>query len=285
MLGQHLLGLYEKALPEEMALPDKFRSAKKLGFDYLEISVDESDEKISRLYLTADRQQALGEELRSTGLGMQSLCLSAHRRFPFGSADSGKRKMALEIMEKAILFSKRLGISVIQLAGYDVYYEPSTSNSIRLFTDGMREACRMASTHQVMLAMETMDTPFMCSVKKCLRLKQQLPCPWLSLYPDMGNLSAWKENDVFEELSLGLSSTVAVHVKETLREGSGPTRFKGIPFGSGCVDFPAVFAHMEALGYLGPYTLEMWHRGCNAEENVKKALAFISHCFPSQTSQ
>ena len=144
MLGQHLLGLYEKALPEEMALPDKFRSAKKLGFDYLEISVDESDEKISRLYLTAGRQQALGEELRSTGLGMQSLCLSAHRRFPFGSADSGKRKMALEIMEKAILFSKRLGISVIQLAGYDVYYEPSTSDSMRLFTDGMREACRMA---------------------------------------------------------------------------------------------------------------------------------------------
>lgn len=285
MLGSHLFGLYEKALPDSISLSKKFRQAKALGFEYMEISVDESDDRLNRLYLPEKEQLALGQELRAAGLGLQSLCLSAHRRFPFGSADVGKRRMALDIMEKAIVFSKSLGISVIQLAGYDVYYEPPREDSPRLFLEGLRAACRMASAHQVMLALETMDSPFLCSVRKYKEIKALLPSPWLALYPDIGNLSAWEENDVLHELSLGIDDTVAVHLKETRRPGQGPACFRGVPFGSGCVDFPAAFAHMEALGYAGPYTLEMWHREEDAQAEIKKAVAFVSQCFQAADSE
>ena len=36
----NLLGLYEKALPKEMDWFTKLRTAKELGFDFLEISID-----------------------------------------------------------------------------------------------------------------------------------------------------------------------------------------------------------------------------------------------------
>ena len=35
MLGKHLLGLYEKALPDDMSLPEKFGSAADMVFGYL----------------------------------------------------------------------------------------------------------------------------------------------------------------------------------------------------------------------------------------------------------
>ena len=67
-------------------------------------------------------------------------------------------------MERAIRFAHRLGIRVIQLAGYDVYYEPSTPESLAAFLQGLRDACAMAARYQVMLAMEIMDTKLMSSI-------------------------------------------------------------------------------------------------------------------------
>ena len=78
--------------------------------------------------------------------------------------------------------------------------------------------------------------------------------------PDLGNLSAWPENDAEAELSAGAGSIVAVHLKDTLRvsEGFGG-KFRGVPFGSGCVDFVKLFSRLESQGYNGPYLMEMWH--------------------------
>ncbi len=39
MLGKHLLGLYEKALPPEMDWEERLQAAKDLGYDYVEISI------------------------------------------------------------------------------------------------------------------------------------------------------------------------------------------------------------------------------------------------------
>ena len=49
MLGKHLLGLYEKALPASMDWMERLSAAKELGYDYVEISIDETDERLARL--------------------------------------------------------------------------------------------------------------------------------------------------------------------------------------------------------------------------------------------
>ena len=36
------IGIYEKALPYSIDWPQRFEIAKKIGFDYVEISIDES---------------------------------------------------------------------------------------------------------------------------------------------------------------------------------------------------------------------------------------------------
>ena len=83
-LQRHRVGLYEKALPNEFSWEEKLKTTKDLGFDFLEISVDESDERRSRLDWNDDEVYDLRRLCEKYDVPLQSMCLSAHRKFPFG---------------------------------------------------------------------------------------------------------------------------------------------------------------------------------------------------------
>ena len=249
MLSKQIpLGIYEKALPVGECWLERLQLAKTLGFDFVEMSVDETDERLSR----RDQRLALVNAIVETGVRVPSMCLSAHRRFPLGSEDDAVRAQGLEIMRKAIQFAQDVGIRVIQLAGYDVYYQEANNETRRRFRDGLKESVEMASRAQVTLAMEIMDYPLMNSISKALGYAHYLNNPWFQLYPDIGNLSAW-DNDVQMELQAGIGHIVAVHVKDTK-----PGVFKNVPFGEGVVDFERCFETLKQSGYCGPYLIEMW---------------------------
>ena len=71
--------------------------------------------------------------IEKTGVPIKSICLSGHRKYPLGSHDPKIRERGMKIMEKAICLAARLGVRVIQLAGYDVYYEQRRFSNNRLF--------------------------------------------------------------------------------------------------------------------------------------------------------
>ncbi len=252
------LGIYEKALPVDTGWDAKLAIADRLGFQFVEISVDETDERLSRLDWNMAKRLTFSRTVLESSLTIPTMCLSGHRRFPLGSHDPEIRKKGLKIMEKAILFAVDTGIRTIQLAGYDVYYEKSDHETRSWYLENMEKSLAMAAREQVMLAVEIMDHPFMNSILKFINLKQHLSSPWLTVYPDIGNLSAWN-NDVPEELALGFNQCVALHLKDTVAVTDGhPGTFKEVPFGTGCVDFPGVFLKLKELGYAGPFLIEMW---------------------------
>lgn len=276
MIYGHLLGLYEKALPKEWTWKKRLRTLKELGFDYMEISIDETDDRINRLYWNKSQRMELLLVCKELDIPIQSMCLSVHRRFPFGSTDKIIKDKAYELMECAIDFAKDLGIRVIQLAGYDVYYEPSTPTSIKAFMEGMKWSAKLAEKQQVMLAMEIMDTPFMNSITKHLVYEQQIKSPWYKVYPDLGNLTAWG-NDVEKELEKGIDSIVAVHIKDAKAVTKNfQGQFKCVDFGTGNVDFIKCFTKLEQLNYRGPYMIEMWSNP-NRDDvyAVQEAMRFV----------
>ncbi|AJR01110.1 L-ribulose-5-phosphate 3-epimerase UlaE (L-ascorbate utilization protein E) [Enterobacteriaceae bacterium bta3-1] len=246
------LGIYEKALPAGEDWLPRLQLAAELGFDFVEMSLDESDVRLARLDWSREQRLALVNAVAQTGVRIPSMCLSAHRRFPLGSEDDAVRDQGLEIMRKAICLAQDVGIRVIQLAGYDVYYQTANNATRERFRDGLKQSVEMASRAQVTLAMEIMDYPLMNSISKALGYAHYLNNPWFQLYPDIGNLSAW-DNDVQMELQAGSGHIVAVHVKDTQ-----PGKFKNVPFGTGVVEFERCFATLKESGYCGPYLIEMW---------------------------
>lgn len=107
-LQRHRVGLYEKALPNDFNWEEKLSATKELGFDFLEISVDESDERRRRLDWDDDTIYTLRRLCEQYQIPLQSMCLSAHRKFPFGSADPAIREQAVLHMEKAVTLAYKL---------------------------------------------------------------------------------------------------------------------------------------------------------------------------------
>ncbi|MFQ0827913.1 L-ribulose-5-phosphate 3-epimerase [Serratia fonticola] len=257
-MRQHPLGIYEKALPKHLSWPERLALAKACGFDFVEMSVDESDERLARLSWSKEQRLSLVSAMLETGISIPSMCLSGHRRFPFGSHDEATRQRAYLIMEQAIQLAKDVGIRTIQLAGYDVYYEPQDEGTLARFAEGMQWAVERAAAAQVMLAVEIMDTEFMSSISKWKSWDALLASPWFTVYPDVGNLSAWG-NDVAEELHLGIDRIAAIHLKDTFPvTETSPGQFRDVPFGEGCVDFVALFRTLKQLNYRGAFLIEMW---------------------------
>lgn len=193
-----------------------------------------------------------------TGITVPSMCLSGHRRYPFGSHDPAIREEAHRLMEKAIQLAVDCGIRTIQLAGYDVYYEEQDEGTIARFTEGMQWATRLAASNGVMLAVEIMDTAFMNSISRWKAWDELIASPWFTVYPDVGNLSAWG-NDVPAELALGIDRIAAIHLKDTYPvTATSKGQFRDVPFGDGCMDFVQVFQTLARLNYRGAFLIEMW---------------------------
>ena len=271
------LGIYEKALPKYLSWLERLQLARQLGFSFVEMSIDETDERLQRLEWSKEERKHVIDAIHETGIKILSICLSGHRRFPFGSEDEATRNQALNIMEKAVTLASDLGVRTIQLAGYDVYYEEKNLSSRTYFIENLKKAVAMAAAKEVVLSIEIMDDPFINSISKFLRIKEQIPSPYLQVYPDLGNLSAWPENDVGYELERGISQISAIHLKDTLAvtaECDG--KFKDVPFGKGCVDFAGCLNTLKRLEYHGPFLIEMWSEASeDPEAEILKAKNFL----------
>ena len=270
------IGIYEKALPRHFTWAQRLDAARDAGFDFVEMSVDETDERLARLDMPREERLELVKTIMDSGLRIPSLCLSGHRRFPFGSRDPALREKARELMRKGVDLALDLGIRTIQLAGYDVYYEPNDKETEQRFLEGMDWAATLAAGRQVMLAMEIMDTEFMNSISKWKWWDAQIRSPWFTVYPDVGNLTGWN-NDVPKELEIGFADIAAIHLKETRRvRGDFPGQFRDMRFGEGEVAFDEVFRTLSRLGYRGAFVLEMWTEKADEPlEEIKQALAWI----------
>lgn len=100
-----------KSAPRRECWLERLQLAKTLGFDFVEMSVDETDERLSRLDWSREQRLALVNAIVETGVRVPSMCLSAHRRFPLGSEDDAVRAQGLEIMRKAIQFAQTLAFA------------------------------------------------------------------------------------------------------------------------------------------------------------------------------
>ncbi len=257
-MKKYAIGLYEKAMPPTLTWREKLAFAKEVGYDFVEISIDEKDEKLARLDWTKEERLELVKTMVEVGLPIRSMCLSGHRKYPLGSADPAVRARGMEIMEKAIQLADDLGIRIIQLAGYDVYYEESTAETKALFLENLKKAAEMAAVKGILMGFETMETDFMNTVWKSMYYVDAVGSPYLGVYPDSGNLTnaaLTSGGSVLGDLYAGRGHIVALHLKETV-----PGVFREVPFLTGHVDFPAVIERAWSLG-IRRYVTEMWYVG------------------------
>ncbi len=252
------LGLYEKAMPGTLTWEEKLIAAKAAGFDYVEISVDETDAKLHRIEADDPTLSEVKAAIDKTGLPVLSMCLSAHRKYPLGSHDPKVRERSLDIMEKACVFASKLGLRIIQLAGYDVYYEERDASTVAEFSKNLKTCVQIASKYGIILAFETMETLFMDTASKAMTYVIENDSPYLQIYPDLGNLtnaSRISKISVEDDLRAAKGHIVAAHLKEIV-EG----KYREIPYGTGDTHYETGIRELKKQG-VALFTGEFWYVG------------------------
>ena len=252
-MTEKYLSVYEKSMPDSLTLEEKASVARAAGFDGMEISVDESDGKLKRVLDGETRENVL-RQIRAMCLPVKTMCLSGLRRFPFGSRDPETRETGARIIRRAVDFSLESGIRIIQIPGYDVWYEKRDEETGKLFLSGLSDAVYYAARAGVTIAVETMEDEFMNTVSKVMECVRLISSPYLQVYPDTGNVRNGTE-DYIGDLRSGSGHIAALHLKET-KEGV----FRNLELGQGRVDFAGCIREALSQG-VRIFNCEIWYDG------------------------
>ncbi len=90
-----------------------------------------------------------------------------------GVARSKNTPKGLGDAKKAVILAEKLGIRNIQMAGYDVFYEEKTALTREYFIEDLHKCVQFAAAHQVTLAIETMDDPFINTLADVAQIKNR----------------------------------------------------------------------------------------------------------------
>lgn len=257
-MRDYQIGLYEKAMPDGLSWKEKLLAAKESGYDYVELSIDATEEKIQRIDMPKQERLRLVALMYETGMPIRSMCVSALTKYSLGNDKPEYVSRGMEILEKAIGLAEDLGIRTIMIPGYDVYYEPSTIETKRRYLENLKKAARIAEKAGVLLGLETMENEFMNTVGKALKYVMLCDSEYLKIYPDIGNTTNAamdSQSDVLEDLELGKGNIVSVHLKETL-----PGKYREIPYGTGHVNFEETIKKIWKLN-VRRYVTEFWYKG------------------------
>ena len=276
-MKKYEIGLYEKAMRNTLTWKEKLQCAKECGYDYLEISIDATEEKINRIYMDTEEKREIMEAIFDTGIPIGSMSVSALTKYALGDPDQAVRDRGMEIAEKSIQLSSALGVRTVMIPGYDIYYGESTIETKRYFLENIRKIAEIAEREGILVGFETMENNFMNTTGKAVQYVNMVDSAYLKIYPDAGNITnaaVANRHDVCEDLSLGKGKLIALHLKETK-----PDVYREFPFLTGHVEFERIINTAWKLG-VRRYVTELWDVGqpqwkediCFANRSMKRLL-------------
>ena len=269
-MKNYKIGLYEKAIRNSLSWHEKLKCAKECGYDYLEISIDATEEKIQRVFMDRDEKRKITEAMSEAGILIGSMSVSALTKYALGDPDEKIREKAMLIAEKSIELASDLGIRTVMIPGYDIYFGESTAETKKYFLENVRKIAEIAEREGVPVGFETMENNFMNTTGKAVQYVDMVNSPYLKIYPDAGNITnAAVENkhDVCEDLMQGKGRLIALHLKETK-----PGVFREVPFLTGHVPFEKIIRTAWELG-VRRYVTELWDVG---KETWKEDICFAN---------
>lgn len=245
--------------------------AKKAGFNFVELSIDESDERLARLEWSEQQWDDLLGLCHKHQIYFRSMCLSAHRRYPLGSSDPGIQAHGLKIFDQALKICQKMQIKIIQLAGYDVYYEPSTEQTKADFAKNLAIIAQKAMDQQIVLGIETMDTPFLGTAERIRSYIESINIAALRIYPDLGNLFQWSPDPIFD-VTNNVNYFVQVHIKATK-----PNTFRDLDWHESNVDYYGLINALNQNHYAHHFVAEFWAK--DGDQNIDHQVNSLNEAY------
>jgi len=226
-------------LPRQLSDEDKFKLAKKCGFDGIEGS-PMSD-------LDAARQ--LGRLARQAGVPIHSIVRGGWDA-PFSDPDSKVIDKGLETMETALHSAKALGADAVLLVPAIVKEDVSYEQAYKRSQKHIKKLLPLAEELGVVIAVENVWNKFLLSPIEFARYVDEFESPWLKAYFDIGNVILFGYSQDWIR-TLG-NRIVKIHLKDFKRSG-----YKWTNLLDGDVNWKQVRRSLDEIGYDGYLTTEL----------------------------
>lgn len=232
---------------EGMSVMDKFKLAREVGFDGIELGApNELDDK-----------EVLAAQ-DATGLEIHGVVNSVHWRKPFSDPDPQVRAEGMDAMKVALDKAKLYGADTVLLVPAVVNKDVSYSFAYKQSQEEIRKVIPYAEKLGVKIALENVWNNFLLSPVEMARYIDEFESPMVGAYFDCGNIARYGWPVHWIE-ALG-DRIFKVHVKAYSRElqnKEGPRAGFRVEMGDGDIDWPAIAKTLVEVGYKSWVTSEV----------------------------
>jgi len=228
-------------LPEELSDSDKFKLAKKCGFEGIEINVD-----ANRTEKDADE---LGKIARDAGVPIHSIVFGGWSA-PLSDPDPKVTQKGIDGMKKTLRNAKAFGADAVLLVPAFVKEDVSYDDAYKRSQENVRKLISTARDLQVIIAVENVWNKFLLSPLEFARYVDEFESPWLRAYFDVGNVIIFGFAQHWIRI-LG-KRIVKIHLKDFKRKG-----YEWPNLLDGDVNWPEVRKALTEVGYNGYLTPEL----------------------------
>ena len=226
-------------LPSQLSDADKFKLAKKCGFEGVEGSPMDD----------LDAARELGKLARQAGVPIHSIVYGGWGA-PFSDPDPEVIKKGLAGMETALRSAKAMGAETVLLVPAIVTEKVGYSDAYKRSQENIRKLLPLAEEMRVIIAVENVWNKFLLSPLEFARYVDEFDSPWLKAYFDIGNVILFGfSQDWIRTLGKRI---VKIHLKDFKRSG-----YKWTNLLDGDVNWAEVRRALDEIGYDGYMTTEL----------------------------
>jgi len=226
-------------LPRQLSDADKFKLAKKCGFQGVEASPMDD----------LDAARRLGELARQAGVPIHSIVFGGWHA-PLSDPSPEVVKEGLKGMETALRSAHAMGAETVLLVPAIVTETVSYGDAYKRSQENIHKLTPLAEEMRVIIAVENVWNKFLLSPLEFASYVDQFDSPWVKAYFDVGNVIIFGfAQDWIRTLGKRIAK---IHLKDFKRNGYRWTNLL-----EGDVNWAEVRKALDEIGYRGFMTTEL----------------------------
>ena len=229
-------------LPDTLPIPERFQMAKDAGFERIECPTTRDPAEA----------QKMKDAAAAAGIKIHSVMNMDHWKYPLSSSDPAVVEKSLDGARVSLSNAKLWGADTILLVPAVVNAETSYRDAYKRSQENIRKLIPVAEELRVIVAIEEVWNKFLLSPLEFARYIDEFESPWIRSYFDVGNVVLYGyPQDWIRTLGPRIAK---LHIKDfSWRKLVA----KWVPLGEGDIDWHAIYAALNDIGFKGTATVEL----------------------------